>query len=257
MITLTHLTRKTSIDVQSVRRGIAKHFAVIGEGFCVSVNGEQITPAEKFVDAHWDEKWEIEDPVAEDRPEWVVSGWIGAAKNPLAEEDRGIAITSRGKLIQSPTAFGIKTGSRYSSYLAGEMRAEFCDMEEDSIATDRHSIVDTQQGAALRAWCATKLSRLSGELASMRKTAHKKTVREDPEIKAWLETLDTQQMKTANKINGIVTLGEKMDDAKRKELIHYARASFEQSTFLEMPSTMGENPNSANTVGCFQGIQCC
>ena len=252
-ITLTSLTRKTSIDVQSVRRGIAKHFAVMGDEFCVSVNGEQITPAEKFVDAHWDKKWEIKEPVASDRQEWVVSGWIGAAKSPLAEEDRGVAITARGKLIQSPTTFGIKSGSRYSySYLAGEIRAEFCDMEEDSIATDRHSIVDTQQGVALREWGAAKISKISEELVSVRRTAREKTIREDPEIKAWLDTLDGQQMKMANKIIGIVTLGENMDHDKRKELIRYARASFEQSTFLEMLSTMEENPDSATLLDMFR-----
>lgn len=252
-ITLTRLTRKTGIDVQSVRRGIAKHFDVMGEGFCVSVNGRQITAAEKFVDADWEKKWEIDESVASNRQEWTVFGWIGAAKRPLAEEDRGVVITARGKLIQSPTTFGIKSGSRYSySYLAGEIRAEFCDMEEDSIATDRHSIVDTQQGAALRAWGAEKIKKISEELVIMRRNAREKTLREDPDIQAWLNTLDGPQTKTANKIIGIVTLGEKMDDAKRKEIIRYARASFEQYAFLEMVSTLDEKPDSAAMLDLFK-----
>ena len=252
-ITLANLTRKTSIDVQSVRRGIAKHFTVIGEGFCVAVNGKQITPSEKFVDADWEKKWDIEEPVDSKWPEWIVSGWIGASKRPLAEEDRGITITARGKLIQSPSMFGIKSGSRYSySYIAGEIRAEFCDMEEDSIATDRHSIVDTEQGKTLRDWGVAKIRQISEELVTMKKAARERDVREDSEIKDWLNTLDDPQTKMANKIIGIVTLGEDMDNAERKELIRYARASFEQQTFLEMLSTLDERPDSTTMLRLFK-----
>lgn len=252
-ITLTRLTRKTSIDAQSVRRGIAKHFTIIGDEFCVSVNGKQILPSDKFTNSDWETKWEIEEPVSNDRPEWIVSGWIGAAKRPLVEEDRGITITAKGKLIQSPTMFGIKSGSKYSySYIAGEIRAEFCDKKVDSVATDRHSVVDTPQGITLRKWGAARISGISTELANARKAAREKTIREDPEVKAWLGALDSQQTKTANKIIGIVTSGEKMDDAKRKDLIRYARASFEQSSFLEMVSTLDEHPDSVAMLRLFK-----
>lgn len=252
-ITLTHLTRKTGIDAQSVRRGIAKHFTIIGDEFYVSVNGKQILPSDKFMDSNWEEMWPVLGRVSEENPEWTVSGWIGAVQRPLVEEDRGITIIAKGKLIQSPTLFGIKSGSKYSySYIAGEIRAEFCDMKVDSVATDRHSVVDTPQGIALRKWGAAQLSVISTKLAESRKANRERTIREDPEIKYWLDTLNGQQAKTANKIIGIVTLGEKMDDAKRKDLIRYARASFEQSAFLEMVSTLDEHPDPATMLELFK-----
>ena len=253
IITLTGLTRKTRIDTQAVRRGIAKHFTIIGKEFCVSVNGKQILPSDKFAENNWEKKWPIDEPVSEEKPEWVVSGWIGASRQPLVEEDRGITITAKGKLIQSPTMFGIKSGSKYSySYIAGEIKAEFCDMDIDSVATDRHSIVDTPQGTALREWGAAKLGNISKELANMRKDNREMTIRKDPEIKAWLDTLDRQQSKTANKVIGIVTSGEKMDDAKRKDLVRFARASFEQIAFLEMINTLDEHPDPATMLELFK-----
>ena len=252
-ITLTDLTRKTRIDAQSVRRGIAKHFTVIGDKFCVSVNGTQILPSDKFTNSTWEKKWEIDEPVNTEMSEWVVSGWIGAAKRPLIDEDRGIAIVAKGKLIQSPTMFGIKSGSKYSySYIAGEIRAEFCDKRVDSIATDRHSIVDTPQGIALRNWGANKLVEISDELTESRKVNREKVIRKDSEIKSWLDSLDVSQTKTANKIIQIVTAGEKMDDDKRKELVLYARASFEQSAFLEMVSTLDDHPDPAELLELFK-----
>jgi len=253
-ITLTNLTRKTDIDVRAVNRGIAKHFVVIGDGFLVRVNGEPILPADKFTDDSWEKKWDcIEEPVSKGNPEWVVSGWIGATKRPLAEEDRGIIVTARGKLIQSPTMFGMKSGSKFSySYLAGEIRAEFCDGAMDSIATDRHSIMDTEQGIALRKWGAEKMGSISNELTEIRRAARERTVRNDADIRAWLDTLDGQQIKTANKIIKIVTSDEKLDDAKRRDLINYARASFEQRAFLDLVSTLDENPDPATLLDLFK-----
>ena len=253
VITLTSLTRKTNIDAQSVRRGIAKHFTIIGDEFCVSVNGKQILPSDKFMDSDWEKTWEIDEPVDNGNPEWIVSGWIGATKKPLIEDDLGITITAKGKLIQSPTMFGIKSGSKYSySYIAGEIRAEFCDKEVDSVATDRHSVMDTPQGMALREWGADKLGKISDELTEMRKISREKTIREDSEIKSWLDSLDASQTKTANKIIRVVTSDEKMDDPKRKELVLYARASFEQSVFLEMVSALDEHPDPAALLELFK-----
>lgn len=253
VIELTCLTRKTSINAQAVRRGIAKHFTIIGAEFCVSVNGKQILPSDKFMENIWERKWPICEPVSKEEPEWVVSGWIGASKQPLIEEDRGITVTAKGKLIQNPTMFGIKSGSKYTySYIAGEISAEFCDRAVDSIATDRHSVVDTPQGIALRMWGAVKLGGISKELVHMRKTNRERTIREDPEIKLWLDTLDGLQTKVANKVIGIVTSDEKMDDARRKDLIRFAKASFEQSAFLEMVNALDEHPDSAAMLGLFR-----
>ena len=252
-ITLTKLTRKSRIDAQAVRRGIAKHFSVIGDGFQVSVNGEQITTNDKFVDKDWEKKWIIDEPVNGEEPAWRVLGWIGAAIQTLNEEDRGLTITARGKLIQSPTMFGIKSGSKYAySYIAGEIQAEFCDMEYDSIATDRHAVMETPQGIALMEWGAAKIAKMADELTEMRKRAREKTVREDSEIKEWLSTLDKAQMKTANKVIRIVTLKDNMGDAERKELVRYARASFEHSAFLEMVSTLDDHPDPATLLKLFK-----
>lgn len=252
-IILTNLTRKTKINAQSVRRGIAKHFTIIGNEFCVSVNDKQIVHSDKFVDSVWEKKWDINEPVSDEESRWIASGWIGATKQPLVEEDRGITIMARGKLIQSPTLFGIKSGSKYSySYITGEIQADFCDDEVDSIATDRHSIMDTPQGRAIRKWGENKLTKISDELTAMRKVAREKEIREDTEIKPWLDSLNASQNKIADKIIHVVTSNNNLNNDKRKDLIHYAKASFEQTAFLEMVSTLDERPDPATLLELFE-----
>lgn len=253
-ITLARLTRKNRINVQSIRRGIAKHFSVITDDFRVSINGEQISSSDKFREGDWEIFQEINDVLESDKPGWAVSGWIGATKQPLNEEDRGVTITARGKLIQSPTMFGIKSGKKFSySYLTGEISAEIFDEQEDHIATNRQSLIwDTPQGAALMKWGAAKLAEMSAELVERRKTARETAMREDPEISAWLATLSGHGVSVANKIIRIVTSDEKIDDAGRKELVRYARASFEQAAFLEMVSALDEHPDPSTMLDLFK-----
>ena len=253
-ITLTNLTRKNPIDAQAVKRGIARHFSVIGDGFQVSVNGEWISSSDKFKESDWERRWFLSEQPVADEPTWAVSGWIGATKRPLNEEDRGVAITARGKLVQRPTMFDVKSGKKFSySYLAGEIKAEFFDTDDDFIATNRQSLIwDTPQGEALKTWGAAKLEEIATELANMRKVAREKTVREDPEIMAWLQSLDGPQTKTANKIIRVVTSDESMDDAQRKELVRYAKASFEQAAFLEMVSTLDEQMDPSAMLRIFR-----
>lgn len=252
-VTLTDLTRKGAMGVQSIKRGIAKRFAVIGDKFAVSVNGQRILPSDKFRDGDWEKTWTVDEPVSNAEPGWVVSGTIMAARQPLSEDDRGITVTARGKMIQSPTMFGIKSGSSHShSYITGEIRAEFCDGDVDSVATDRQSVTDTPQGVALMEWGADKIGRISDELTRIRKTAREAAIMEDPKIKSWLDSLDVPQAKMAHKIVRAVMSDEKMDDAKRIDLVKYAMASFGQRAFLEVVSTLDEHQNPAELLDVFR-----
>ena len=252
-ITLMGLKRKSRVDTQSIKRGIAKHFLVIGNGFQVQINGENILPSDKFNESNWEQKWKIDEYLSPDDHQWPVSGWIGATKQPLDEDSRGVIITARGKLIQKPTMFDIKSGGKFSySYIAGEIRAEFFDMDEDYISTNRQSVIwETPQGAALKEWGSVKIKKISDEIVVNRRTANEKSVRENHEIKLWLESLDTQARKRADKIIRVVSSTEKTDEY-RIDLMRYARASFEQSVFLEMVNALDEHPEPAVLLEVFK-----
>lgn len=252
-ITLMGLKRKSRVDTQSIKRGIAKHFLVIGNRFQVQINGENILPSDKFNESNWEQKWKIDEYLSPDDHQWPVSGWIGATKQPLDEDSRGVIITARGKLIQKPTMFDIKSGGKFSySYIAGEIRAEFFDMDEDYISTNRQSVIwETPQGAALKEWGSVKIKKISDEIVVNRRTANEKSVRENHEIKLWLESLDTQARKRADKIIRVVSSTEKTDEY-RIDLMRYARASFEQSVFLEMVNALDEHPEPAVLLEVFK-----
>ena len=253
-IILTGLKRKTKINAQSIRKNIAKHFAVIGDGFRVSVNGHDISSSDKLTEDDMDEKWLMREYVDPDKRKWLVTGWIGATKDPLNEEDRGITITANGKLIQKPTMFGIKSGEKfYYSYITGEISADFFDKEEDLISTNRQSIIwDTPQGDLLKKWGTGKLKESSRELAKIRRTKNEKTLMDEPEFTSWREGLNKQERSQADKIIHTLTSKESMDNARRKEIMRHVITVFEQKVFMDLLVQLDDEKDPATLLDVFE-----
>ncbi len=188
-VRLKDLKRASQIEIDSVRRNIAGSFSVLGKEFHVLVNGNEVTPLEKFKKEKFVRDWDINESVNSEHPDWIVTGRISATVDPLNEKDRGVVVMARGKLIQANTFFDVKVGEKYTySYLVGRLDAEFLDQEEDLISTNRQSILwDSPQGVALTNWGQKKLRQISEQLNSERREKREKVIREDPAFKDWLK----------------------------------------------------------------------
>ena len=258
VVTLADLKRTTPVDAAAIRRGIAKHFLVVGKGFRLHVNGKALKPSDKIGHVEVEKEWKIHsEPVAPkgSTDKWSVSGRIVASTKPLDEEDVGLVITARGKLIQSPTTFGVKSGGKHTcSYITGEISAEFIDdEEEDLVGTNHLSIIwDTPKGEAIREWGARKLKDVSAELADSRKKKRERSIREDEEIAKWLKELEPPERKTADGIIGILVSNSRLDDTRRIEIMEYMRDSFEQKAFRNMVESLPAEPASADILGVFK-----
>ena len=168
-ITLRLLKRRSDIPIDAVRRDVARHFSVIDDDFQVTMNDKPIASSDKYNKENMEELWKFEDVVIDDEnPEWKVSGWIGTTEKPLDENERGVVVMARGKLLQVSTTFDTKVGEKYSySYLVGEINAEFLDDKEDLIATNRQSLIwESPQGNALKKWGTETLKNISKESLS-------------------------------------------------------------------------------------------
>lgn len=255
VVSLTELRRSSPVDPDSIRRGVARHFLVFGRGFEVLVNGRPIGPTDKVWNADIEREWDVgPEPVSpKDHPEWIVTGKIVASKKPLDEDDVGLAIMARGKLVQRPTTFGIKSGGKHTySYIAGEITAEFLDEEDDMVSTNRQEIMwEDARGEALREWGAKRLKQVSSELAESRQKRRERAIRGDPEVKAWLDGLRGPERQTADKIINILTSSRGLDERRRVEIIKYIRNSFDQEAFREMIHDLREKPASATILSMF------
>ena len=167
-ITLRYITKfkNRRISIDTIRRGIARRFAVIGaqNNFEVVINDVPISPEERNLQSLLDKDvngdpylWKYDDEEIKSETGWTVSGWIGTLERTSRAADkidRGIVLMARGKLVQEPFVFNTVVGQQYAlSYLIGELHVNFVDEEEDMIGTTRNTLVwDTEKNTALMKW---------------------------------------------------------------------------------------------------------
>jgi Histidine kinase-, DNA gyrase B-, and HSP90-like ATPase len=253
-VSLKQLKRTSPIDIETIRKRIARHFSVLGENFVVSINGEPITALDKLRPEDIVREWRINDSVDAANPDWRVTGRILATKEPLDERERGVVVMARGKLIQAPTTFEVKTGEKYTySYLTGEIHAEFFDTTADLISTNRQSVVwESPEGLALMKWGQARLRQISEEWSREKRESRERVIREDPKFKAWLEKLDEPEKKVADKVIGAITGSDVLTDERRADLAKFMMETFDQRVFLEMASALTGSPDDEKLIEFFQ-----
>lgn len=216
-VTLRKLNKfkNRTIDVQNIRRGLARRFSIIGEkhNFEVVVNGARITADERDLkrllerDANGNLYiWEYDDKEILPNTGWKVSGWIGALnrKTSQAEDNiqRGIVVFARGKLVQEPFVFEATVGQQFAlSYIVGELNAEFVDEKEDSISTTRNSLVwDTESNIAFKAWGIKEVNRVARAWADKRSSDKVDVLAQNPVYQKFKEEAQLIDNKRAEKI---------------------------------------------------------
>jgi len=257
-ITLKDLTRKYRINLDTVRAKVARRFACIGPNFQVSINGPEISAEDRAVRAKCEYVWEIEDAVKKGEG-WSVVGWIGTTPEPVARDiGAGVVIMARGKLVQEPTLFEVKTTgwvNMASGYLVGELHADFLDEEEDLIITNRSSIVwDSPEGGALEAWGQDKIKEISADWVGKRTEKRHKKILEDPEYEEWYNHLTVHEKRVAKRVIKAITTGSDMPEERVVELANYMRESFDHQVFRELVDAIDESPSEArgNLVALFK-----
>jgi len=212
-ITLRQITkfRTRSISLKTLRRGLARRFAVVGaqRDFNIVINEEPISVAERdlqrLLGKDADGKpylWRYDDVEIEPNTGWKVSGWIGALDRTTPDldgVDRGISIMARGKLVQEPFLFHAVVGQQYAlSYIVGELHAEFVDDVEDTIGTNRNALVwDTDANTKLMAWGKSEVNKIAREWARTRSDDNQRRLQEHDLYREFKERADSTGNKRA------------------------------------------------------------
>lgn len=256
--------RTRSIDLVGLRRGLARRFSILGNGFELIVNGDPITPDERDLkklldtDANGNRYlWEIDQEIQPDSG-WRVRGWIGALDRTDKSSDglsRGIAIMARGKLVQEPFVFEATVGQQYAlSYLVGELHAEFVDEAEDTVGTARNSLVwDTPANSALLSWGALLVGKISREWAEKRSNDNQARLQENPQYKRFLEATEgigkSRVKKVADKLIRDVVSRQIVDEDKTSgEVVDLCIDFLEFDAFWELAEDLNKT-ESTDSLG--------
>ena len=236
MIVLTNLRK--SAYMGPIRKKLARRFSIIDDDFAVSVNGEQITVDDRNFSGELQYLWvlgdrgravfqkakklkinEINPQVVVEGVEEQIDGWIGSVEKPsdLMEDDENLnkmVVMVRGKVAQENILDEYEEGGIYSSYLVGEIHADFLDKddEEDIATTNRQNIIETDpRYKALKKTICENLKTIKNAWSKLRNADGEKKAFKIPEVEQWFSGLDRGDKNIAIRLFGKIN-NIKIDD---------------------------------------------
>ena len=264
-ITLIELRKRQTISTaEGLRKRLARRFSIIGpsHGFSITVNGDEITPADRgyydrlqYVWTYGDQallrslctkldKNELRNSTVAvpGEPELTVDGWIGTVRESKQLRDEHgenlnrIAIFVRGKMAQEDLLGDFAERGIYASYLIGELRVDGLDTatglesdhDDDAAISSRQRIVeDDLRYVALKTFVAGELKFIQRCWSEWRVNAGAQKAMEIPEVKDWIESLPGEFPKKARRWLGKINRIKVDNPTERWQMIKHAVLAFE------------------------------
>ena len=242
--------RKTSID--NLRRSLSRRFSIFGAEFCVEIDGDELTVADR---AYWDKlqfvwsfgssgynglAWQntqehitLSGKTSKGRE---IKGWIGTVKQPKDLKDsqvdaNGIVVLSRGKVVHENLLPFVRDVRIFTEYIVGELEASWLDDDDqdDMSTSDRQGLQeDDPRFDELRDFLREQLSKVASEWLKFRqKVGVKEAVKRHPALSDWLNQLPKDNRKIAEKLIATVEALPLSDDEARKGVLKNTIVAFE------------------------------
>jgi len=147
-IQLSGLKRKTGFDVKAIADSLSKIF-IVDDEFKITLkdpkgNVTEVSNERRYASVQEQFKWTHKEIISKSSKYYgKLELTFITAKTPIPPSSglRGIAIFSRGKLVNLPEYFSDSASSHFYQYLTGWIKADFIDLiDEDVISTNRQSI---------------------------------------------------------------------------------------------------------------------
>nr|VFK58372.1 MAG: Histidine kinase-, DNA gyrase B-, and HSP90-like ATPase [Candidatus Kentron sp. UNK]VFK68855.1 MAG: Histidine kinase-, DNA gyrase B-, and HSP90-like ATPase [Candidatus Kentron sp. UNK] len=260
-ITITDPKKRIYQAASALRTRLARRFSIIGPtyNFAVSINDEDVSHSDRdyyhkvqYLWTFGDEEGSYKELCTEVESmenlpgrldsDDEVQGWIGTVEESGKLKDQHgdnlnrIVVLVRGKVAQEDILEEFGETGIFSSYLIGEVHADFLDADErDDIATSSRQriIEDDPRYEALKAFIGKTLKKIQNEWTRLRNEKGSKKALEIPAIDEWFKELGRDQKGKAKSLFGkINTLTiENPDDKKR--LLKQGVIAFETLRYKE------------------------
>lgn len=251
-IILTEIKRKSDYDPEALALSLAKGFQIFDEPdfdvFIIYNNDEdnKIKLENKLRYKHLTEviAWEFprapkEGAVEEYEFANKIKGRLLASETTVPSDMRGVALFSRGKLVNDYSFYDIKATSHGYSYITGWLNIDFIEdeFEEDVISTNRQSLNwELNETEALKKYLQKVIRAFFNEYREEVKRRKKNKVKEitDVDPYEWIQSLPTHERALAKKICDSILNAQGIEVHKAAELIRYTLDSFRFEAFKEL-----------------------
>jgi len=143
---LKNIRRKSGFNLNEIALNLSKKFLIFDQLNTNLSNGSEeikISNELKFSTLEEQFKWSFPNNLDDSYRHYNnVKGFIITTKTPIKDTDMsGIYLTSRGKIVNTASFYGLRDNDQFHSYVTGYLEVDFIDeFDEDVISTDRHSL---------------------------------------------------------------------------------------------------------------------
>lgn len=247
-ITLSGIKRKNPIDIFDLKASIAKRFAFNCSDFVINVSNE----FNEKVTIKNDTKWEY----INSQFEWIfddnhckedsflcdnkITGKIVTTKTPLPEDQRGIFLYARGKLVNSNEFYGIKTTTSLAyNYMTGVFYVDYVDdnYDTDLVTTNREGLIwEREELQALKLWLVEKLQLIEKQWSEKRTKLKEEEISKVTGYKPseWINTLPKRKQTLAKNWLDSIYKDNSISENKAGELIEHLQMCLKFDSFEDM-----------------------
>lgn len=246
-ITLTQIKRKSPFDPQGIAYSLSKTFTVFDEkDFCTLIihnddlnNKIEVKNELRFenIDTEFEWNFPIPEGVIEMDYEYAneIKGKVISSKTTVPTKMNGIALFSRGKLVNDPEFYNDKASSFGYSYLTGWLDIDFIDdWDKDVISTNRKSLNwEDEDTSKLRDYLSLAVKYIYKNQRELRKAKQVKLVSDiaNINIEDWQKSLPRHEGKLAKKLVDSILSSEGIPTQKQAELVKFVKDSFQFESF--------------------------
>lgn len=261
IFTLKKIKRKTGFSPDDIAYSLAKDISIFDENdFLVEIfhnnNLEPIVVKNELrykhieVEHFWDFPKDF--PKIEYEFSSQIKGKLIAAKQVIVSRMNGVALFSRGKLVNDYSFLDVNSSSHDYKYITGWLEIDFIDLwSKEVISTNRRSLNwEYDETTALKNYLEQVYRAFFNEVKEVK--AANKIIEVETQtgvpIESWLEGLPKHERKLADKlVKSIVNYGG-IETTKAGELIMYVKDSFNYESFKELATEISETDADINKL---------
>lgn len=250
-IWLTNIRRKSPFDPLSLSSSLSKKFTIFDQiSVTVQHNDEasfEITNEMKFSGFSEEFTWPFPTDEFGDDFDFhsQINGKIFTLETPIKDSEmKGVYLTSRGKIVNVASFYGLRDTDQFHSYVTGYLEVDFIDeLEEDLISTDRQSLNwEHDVTRSLRDYLQNAIKKIGGEWRNKRAEKKKEAINAEHslDINAWQEDMPHFERDLSNRIINPILENPSLETSRSSEIISGVIDKFENQVYKEYAEKIAE-----------------
>jgi hypothetical protein len=258
-ILLKKIRRKSAFDIVETSISLSKKFLIFDKmSVLLTLNGTnetRVTNELKFSDIKKQFEWEFPNEIFSKKYHFwnSIKGAIFTTETPVKDtEMSGIYLTSRGKIVNNASFYGLRDNDQFHSYVTGYLEVDFIDeFPEDVISTDRHSLNwENDKTKELQDYIQAVIKKIGTEWRIKRGELKRTTIKVEKklDIEVWQNSLPTYEKALSGRIIDPILENQNIDVEESSKIIGNVIDKFENKTFKEYASKIADISTSPEDI---------